>query len=351
MPLAHSGLGGIAATDKYVIFGDRDLDDFQDVFRCHDAKTGKLLWQTQTLAIGKLDYGNSPRATPLIDGQRAFLLGAFGHLTAVKLATGEVIWKRDFRDEFGVNAELPWGFCGSPLLVDGKLIVQPGGPKASLVALEPATGKTIWQTAGRGPSHGSLLAGRFGGRLQIVGHDATTLGGWDPASGKRLWETKPAIAGDFNVPTPVNIGGKLLITTENNGTRLYEFGEDGTINAEPVATSRRFAPDMSTPVAVGDRVFGVHRMFIGLDAADGLKQIARLRDEALGDYGSVIASGTKVLVVGKGELLLIDARDRPRITSRLRVFDDDVTIYSHPAIAGKRLFIRGESSLRCLALE
>lgn len=32
VPLGRAGLGGIAATKQYVFFGDRDLDDFQDVF-------------------------------------------------------------------------------------------------------------------------------------------------------------------------------------------------------------------------------------------------------------------------------------------------------------------------------
>lgn len=61
--LTSSGLGGVAANERYVLVGDRDLDDFQDVFRCFDARTGQALWQVQHLAIGKLDYGQSSRAT------------------------------------------------------------------------------------------------------------------------------------------------------------------------------------------------------------------------------------------------------------------------------------------------
>ena len=72
-PLVKAGLGGIAATHKYVLFGDRDLDDFHDVFRCLDAGSGEVLWEVKQLAIGTLDYGNSPRATPLIVGDRQAL--------------------------------------------------------------------------------------------------------------------------------------------------------------------------------------------------------------------------------------------------------------------------------------
>jgi hypothetical protein len=36
----------------------------------------------------------------------------------------------------------------------------------------------------------------------------------------RLWRLVPAFDGDFNVPTPIAVDGKLLVSTENNGTRL-----------------------------------------------------------------------------------------------------------------------------------
>ena len=82
--LGGSGLGGLAATPQYVVFGDRDLDDFNDVFRCLDAADGTPMWTVMHPAIGKLDYGNTPRATPLIDGDHVYLLGAFGDLHCAK---------------------------------------------------------------------------------------------------------------------------------------------------------------------------------------------------------------------------------------------------------------------------
>ena len=79
-PLNEVGLGGVAATGRYVLVSDREAGDTADVFRCLSAETGKELWAVRYAAPGKLDYGNSPRATPLIDGERVFLAGAHGHL-------------------------------------------------------------------------------------------------------------------------------------------------------------------------------------------------------------------------------------------------------------------------------
>ncbi|MEM9644911.1 MAG: PQQ-binding-like beta-propeller repeat protein, partial [Planctomycetota bacterium] len=344
-PLARSGLGGVAATGEVVIFGDRDLDDFHDVFRCLDADTGKQRWQVERLAIGALDYGNSPRATPLIADDRVFCLGAHGTLLCIALASGDVIWELDLRERFGSPGELPWGWCGSPLLVDGRLFVTPGTRDASVVALHADTGEVIWQCPGNQPSYGSFNLIHIHGKPQIVGYDKTSLGGWDPVSGHRIWSLQPPFPGDFNVPTPLMHNGQLLVATENNGTRRYAFQDDGRIISKPTATNGKLRPDMSTGVVVHDRLYCVNGFLYCVDLSRGLQELWRLRDRALGDYGSVFASPDRVLVIGKGTLLLLNADGTDQIIARQQVFKDGMTVYSHPAFVGNRLYLRGESKL------
>lgn len=351
--LARSGLGGIAATTRYVIFGDRDALDFCDVFRCLSADDGRLLWTVEYPAVGELDYGNSPRATPLIHGDLVYLHGAFGDLHCVRLQTGEIVWARNLRLDFLASDQMVWGTCSSPLIVDGKLIVNPGTPEASLAALDPRTGEVLWQAPGDLAGFGSLVAARLGGVMQIVGHDRVSLGGWDVQTGRRLWKLVPPIEGDFNVPTPVVVDGRLLVTTENNGTRLYAFEDGGRIVPEPVARNDALSPDMSTPVAVGDRVFCVWGELYCLDLSDGLKKRWMGEAESLGIYGAVIADEDRVLAIGLGgRLVLVEATaERLKVLSRLRVFGDaSEEFYSHPALVGTRLYIRGNRELICLDL-
>jgi len=347
-------LGGIAATDRYVIFGDRDVLNFGDVFRCLNAADGTPLWTVEYPAVGELDYGNSPRATPLIHDDLVYLHGAFGDLNCVRLQTGEVVWARNLRLDFSASDKLVWGTCSSPLIVDGKLIVNPGTNEASLAALAPKTGAVIWKTPGAAAGFGSLIAARLGGVLQVVGHDRASLGGWDAETGKRLWKLVPAIEGDFNVPTPVVVGDRLLVTTENNGTRLYAFQDDGTIVPEPVASNDDLRPDMSTPVVIGNRAFCVWGGLYCLDIADGLKTRWTGNEEVFGNYGAVIADKERLLVVGRGgQLVLIDATGEAfRVISTLPVFGDaDEEFYSHPALVGSRLYLRGSRSLVCIELD
>ena len=348
-PLTGAGLAGIAATEMEVIVADRDAFDQNDIFRCLDAMTGMERWKVEYTAPGKLDYGNSPRATPLIDKGKVYLLGAFGDLHCVNLADGSVVWKKNIVREY--NAKLvAWGMCSSPLLVDGRLIVNPGSPQASTVALDAATGKELWRCPGSRAAYASFIVGNFGGMRQIVGYDADSLGGWDVENGNRVWTLIPPNKGDFNTPTPIAVDGKLLVSSENNGTRLYDFDDCGVIVQTPVAEQCDLAPDSSTPVVLGGRVFGCHGELFCLDATS-LKTLWTSNDKAFGDYVSLIGGSDRVLAATvRGELLLLDANgDRFELISRLQVVDGDM--YSHPALVGNRLYLRGPDSVRCLILE
>ena len=137
-PALPNGLAGLSVSGGRVIVADRDFADAADVYRCHHADTGEVLWEAIFPTHGKLDYGQAPRATPVLHAGRAYLLGAHGELRCVRLADGSVVWKRHLAKEF--KAALPtWGFSAPPLLADGLLIIHPGAKDAALVALDPVT--------------------------------------------------------------------------------------------------------------------------------------------------------------------------------------------------------------------
>jgi len=345
------GLAGLSVSEDRLLVAERDLGDAQDVYRCLHAGTGDLLWRREFPARGTLDYGQAPRATPVIHAGRAYLLGAFGALRCVRVSDGDVLWERHLPREFG--APLPtWGMTATPLLIDELLIVNPGAPNASLVALDPVTGATRWTTPGLPAAYAAFICGEFGGRRQIIGYDQLSLGGWDVQTGERLWRLMPASEGDFNVPTPVAVDGVLVVSTENNGTRCYAFDETGRVLPRPVGECPDLAPDCSTPVLAAGRIFGVSRGLHCLDVRSGLKRLWHLEDEALDDYATVLADDERVLVVTLGgELLLLDAQaNQATVISRLRVFEEDVEMYCHPALVGTRLYLRGGFHLACLEL-
>lgn len=338
--LTGEGVGGIAVAEGCVVVGSRDILDQSDVFQCFDSQSGDLLWQHFYPARGSLDYGNSPRATPLINDGLVFTLGAFGDLHCIELESGLPFWKRNLVTDFQAE-ELTWGHSGSPIIVDGKLIVQPGGKQHSVVALDPETGDVLWATPGISTGYSSLIAGRFGGVQQVIGYDAASLGGWDVATGKRLWSLIPPEKGDFNVPTVLVSGEHILVSTENNGTRRYSFAAGGRINAEPLHVNTDLTPDSHTPVRSGGRLFGIWNELWGLEL-ESLKTVHSDADDAFGVYGSLVASDNRLLgLTANGELLLI-ATDVsvPKIVSRKNLARPGVDVLSHPAVADTDVYLR-----------
>lgn len=354
--LQRSGLGGIAATNAYVVFGDRDATDTQDVWRCLDAETGEELWQLSYATKPfpdrmELDYGNAPRATPLIEQDRVYLCGAFGDVKCVDIRAGIEVWSRNLCADFGVNKDRlsAWGYCASPLIADGRLIVTPGSRDASLVALDPLTGTELWRSPGAAAGYSSLIVATLGGTRQIVGHDRESIGGWDVATGKRLWTIKPESHDEFNVPTPLVYGERLVISSERSGTRTYPFKAPGLPSPRPDAECNDLLPDMATPVIVNNLLFGYGDGLACLDARNALRTAWTGNDDSYGKYVALIGGERTLLAVGDGgELTLIAAEATGfKVTSRLDVLPDNAntkhaTIYCHPALVGNHLYLRGE---------
>jgi len=349
--LTGVGLSGVVATRQYVIVADKAERNDRDIWRCLDADTGQEVWTIAYATPTKMEFTNAPRATPVIHDGLVYLLGAFGDLHCVDLRDSRILWRRNIVKDFG--AELAtWGMSSTPLVVDDKLIVNPGAKDASLVALDLNTGEVLWKTPGEPAAYASLILGTFGGLRQIVGYDAVSLGGWDPNTGQRLWELLPPVKGDFNVVTPINVDGRVLLSTKNNGTRLYGFADDGRILSTPLAWNPSLTPDTSTPVAVNGLVFGCSEGLFCLDLGRDLKTLyGVIEDAAFKHHAAFIAGNNRVLALSvEGELVLLQAsRNSFTPISRLRLFKD-AEVWSHPALVGDRLYVRSMTEVCCILL-
>src|SRR5262245_41803816 len=72
----------------------------EEVVECLDPETGAGRWQFKygTVFEDRYGYNNGPRASPVIDGDRTFTMGAEGKLHCFDINSGKVVWKRDIRD-------------------------------------------------------------------------------------------------------------------------------------------------------------------------------------------------------------------------------------------------------------
>jgi outer membrane protein assembly factor BamB len=133
----------------------------EEIVQSVDAATGKDGWRYSypSAYVDPYGYNNGPRGTPLLTETRCYTFGAEGKLLCLDRATGKLIWQRDTAKDWNVP-EAFFGVGSTPLLEAGRLIVMVGGqPNSGVVALDPETGKTIWENVGKTNWNGAITIG------------------------------------------------------------------------------------------------------------------------------------------------------------------------------------------------
>ena len=123
----------------------------EEIIEACDARTGKTNWQYAypSRFADPFGYNNGPRCTPLLSSNFCYTFGAEGRLLCLDLKSGHVVWQRETAKEWNVPEPF-FGVGSTPLLEGDKLIVMVGGqPNSAVVAFDPATGKTLWESGGK----------------------------------------------------------------------------------------------------------------------------------------------------------------------------------------------------------
>ncbi len=364
-PVPSQGIGGLSATDELVVVSSRDRNDQSDLFFVLDPLTGALVCKHEIRAEGHLDYGNSPRATPVIGSQYIYLQSAFGELVALDPTENKVVWSRNLVKDF--HGEMPtWGFCSSPLLFDGNLIVQPGGKAASVVSLEEETGEVRWQASELPAAYASPVVSvpnqQPGPNVSasnpvLIVTGAKSIRGIDLTNGKQCWEIVPETSGDFMVPTPIVAGSHLLITSENNGTRMYDLAAKKSQGAAPLpllAKSKILSGDTHTPVVVGDFLIGVDQDLISLHCKAQLREASVFSDSALDQYTTLLQEDNRLLVCcSNGTFIGIRVEPNGELVEYARsdVAKESSPIMAHPALVEGLLLVRHSDRVSAYRLE
>ncbi len=355
--LTGPAMAGIAVTDQFVVVADKDTELENDIIRCFNPKTGESLWSYRYPASQQIDFTNAPRAMPVICDGLVYTQGALGDLHCFELASGRIIWHRHLVEDF--SGELPWWGYSSPPLVDGdRLIIAPGGKETSLVSLDRLTGDLIWKTPGHATAYSAMQIIKIDNHREIVGYDVAGLAGWNPETGKRLWELIPPDNSDFNVTTPLFSNSHVILATENNATRSYRLIDLVNGKGKPIAVNDDCAPDTCSPVIWKDRLFcAAYGELFCLDMKDNLKTLWSKTGDEFYDHVHLIAGNDRVLAwTTSGDLILFDATaDEYRPVSSLRPFESDsdendkVETMSHPAVTPGRIYLRDSRKIKCLA--
>jgi outer membrane protein assembly factor BamB len=317
-----------------------------------DRDTGRVLWE-QTAWEGtpyddrhrKSSYASS---TPATDGERVYAFFGAEGLYAYDFS-GKLVWKADI----GKLGTVGMGTGTSPVIYQNLVIVQADeeeGQNSSIVALDKKTGKQVWRTPRKVQvSWATPLLVNTGKRTELIASGTESVISYDPATGKELWRAKGVESNA--IPSPVATAGHDMVVVSAGfpakvayAIRLGASGElkDADI-AWKYAKGTAYVP---SPILYGDYVYLLtdKGVMTCLDARTGEVKYEGGRVPVPATFtSSPVAFDGKILLTSEdGDTFVIKAGPKHEV---LRTNSLGEPVYASPAVAGGKIFIRGEKHL------
>ena len=307
-----------------------------------DVATGKEAWATAHAKAFRNDQGDGPRGTPSVDGDRVYALGGNGDLSALDARTGKVIWTKNVLAEFG-GSNITWGISESPLVLGDKLLVNAGGPGASIVALNKSDGSVIWKSQSDKAGYSSAIPLTINGLTQVVFFTSRRAVGLDAKDGRLLWEYDKPSNRVANAATPIARGNRVFISSDyGTGGGVVEIKPDN--QAQEVWFSQSMKNHHSSSVLIGDYLYGFSSSILTAMKFD-TGEVA-WRDRSVGKGSLVYADGHLYCLSENGVVGLVEATPTGyKEKGRFRIQQDSLPTWSHPVVAGGRLYLRDQDTI------
>ncbi len=277
-----------------------------------DKRTGDETWSVR--------IGNTNRSSPTIEEGVVYLSGGNdGHVYALELSTGRVLWSVDVGSP---------AIYESPLYDNGTVYVSSGlSDDAAVTALDAETGSVQWQQSLGAPSY---FGGSIGeGLLYIGSYDNRTLRALSLEDGEEVWQI--TLDNQGFASRPVYEDGYLYVASTNFGNgqgALYVIEADsGDVSWQnsSVGDTQAGSPIVYQDlVLIGSAAQPVVRAF-DLETGD---EIWVNRDVGTTLHnGAVTADGTLYIANTNGILYGLDVRTGERI------YETTLSDYSTSGIA------------------
>jgi outer membrane protein assembly factor BamB len=317
----------------------------QEMVTAYDVNNGRELWKQGWNALYSDETGDGPRATPTWDDGRIYALGATGELRCLDAKSGSVIWGRNILSENQAE-NLTWAMAGSPLVVDDKVIVMPGGRGGkSVVAYNKMTGAPVWKSLDDGAAYVSPMLATLSGRRQVIIVSGSRVLGIAPEDGSLLWSHPWDVNYGINVSQPVVVGPNRLFVSSGygKGAALLEItGSGKSFTAKALWENVNMKNKFNSSVVYQGHAYGLDEGILTcVDVNTGERKWKNGRY----GYGQVLlASGHLIVMAESGELVLVRATPQQH-TEVARFQAIQGKSWNIPAIAGGKLLVRNATEM------
>lgn len=323
----------------------------REVIACYDFANGREIWTHEYRALfSETLGGDGPRATPTLEGDLLYALGAEGHLLCLNVETRCVQWKRHILEDFHAK-NLSWAMSSSPLIVDGKVIVTNSGiGGGSVIAYDAQSGKVAWNNDLGQQGYSSPVLVTLLGQRQILNLSAFNLNALDPQSGKLIWQFPWRTEYGNNCSQPILAGGDriFLSSSYGKGCSLIQLEKkDGKISAQELWSNINMRNKFTSSVIHNGFAYGLdEKILVCLDLATGER---RWKSGRFG-HGSLLLVNDYLLIMSEqGQLTLAKADpEKYKEMGSVQIFDDRT--WNNFLLAGGRLVARNHKEMVCYDL-
>jgi outer membrane protein assembly factor BamB len=307
---------------------------------------GKGKWRQAVDAAWTRSHPGS-RSTPMIHRGRLYLVSGNGEVACLDAKTGRRQWARRMR-EFGGRPG-GWGYAESVLIYKDWAVVKPGG-RNCIVALDQATGKTVWTSTGfsGGPEYSSCLAFTYQSKPMIVTGTRSGLVCFDAANGVALWSNPFSAGNTANCPTPAYADGYVFWANGygKGGICMKLRQAGGRVSAQEAWTTRDMVCHHGGYVIHEGYIYGNNGG--GWACLDLKSGEVKWRQRGVGKGSLCWADGMLYLYGESGGRvgLATCSPDGMEMRGTFRV-EGRGPSWAHPVVIGGRLYIRYDTNLYC----
>ena len=314
-----------------------------------DAKSGKILWQKTAWEGSPYDTrhkrGSYASPTPVTDGTLVYAyFGSEGLYVYDFAGALKWSWKTGGIASFGV------GVGTSPVLFEKLVILQcdeDNGEKSFIVGLDRKTGKEVWRTTRSVEvSWATPILVTSGGRHELVTAGNQAIIGYDPATGQELWRTKGLESNA--VPSPV-AGDDVVVLSAGYPAKIafaMRPGGKGDASDRVLWRYDKGTAYVPSPILVDGLLYLVSDkgLVTCLDAKTGKVHYEGGRPPTGASFmASPVAVAGHVLMSSlDGDTVVLKAGTTHEVVRSNPLGEP---IAASPAVAGGRIYIRGEHHL------
>jgi outer membrane protein assembly factor BamB len=346
-----------AAAVKHVINGQTvKFPDTAGAERSHalklisvDVETGQIVWE-RTVYEGRVyddrqktnSYASS---TPATDGRYVYAYFGSEGLYCYDFE-GNQVWKATL----GGIAKMGYGEGTSPIIFENLVIVQADsemGDGSYIAAFDRANGKQVWKTGRKNRASWSTpVVVRGPRRTELIASGAESVVSYDPATGKELWQSEGLIS--HAIPSPLVADDLVFVYAGSHDKRGYAL-RVGENSSKIVWRHDKGTAYVASGVVFDGSIYLItdSGTMTALDAKTGQLKYEGGRLPAPSTFfASPVAFDGKILITSQdGESFVINAGPKHEILATNSVGEP---VYASPAIAGGRIFIRGERNVYCI---